>query len=114
MHTVVSAARNQDPDRFNRLPECIEEFLDYGPALSCAFNRPGTLLASEIQPGSERQERQLHTCKTVAAAAVASCGTVCLTAATCCAIAAAGTDNGYVGIWDFETRGLAKTLPPEE
>lgn len=60
LHTVVAAARNQDPERFNRLPECIEEFLDYGPALSCAFNRPGTLLASEIQPGFEQQERQLH------------------------------------------------------
>lgn len=71
LQQVVAAARNQDPDRFNRLPECIEEFLDYGPALSCAFNRPGTLLAT-------------------------------------------GTDNGYVGIWDFETRGLAKALPPDE
>lgn len=29
------------------LPEVIEEFLDYGTAICCAFNRFGTLLASE-------------------------------------------------------------------
>lgn len=29
----------------------------------------------------------------------------------CCLLLAAGTDIGYIGIWDFETRGLAKTLP---
>jgi hypothetical protein len=28
-----------------------------------------------------------------------------------CLLLAAGTDIGYIGIWDFETRGLAKTLP---
>lgn len=56
-----------DPQKSAALPECIEEFLDYGYAISCAFNRPGTLLAT-------------------------------------------GTKDGYIGIWDFETRGLAKVL----
>lgn len=44
---LATAARYSDAERFNRLPECIEEFLDYGTAVSCAFNSHGTLLASE-------------------------------------------------------------------
>jgi hypothetical protein len=144
---VVAAARKQDPDKFNRLPECIEEFLDYGTAISCAFNRPGTLLAS-AKAASPASLAAAHQHSTVATHA-AYCGTIiehtrqhaaadCLpmhhvqhshhapncrpqhleTQLECyytdcvpslCFLA--GTDNGYIGIWDFETRGLAKTLP---
>jgi hypothetical protein len=49
-HPSVAAA-SADPETLqrnsNQLPEYIEEFLDYGNALSCAFNPFGTLLASE-------------------------------------------------------------------
>jgi hypothetical protein len=45
------SAASADPETLqrnsNQLPEYIEEFLDYGNALSCAFNPFGTLLASE-------------------------------------------------------------------
>jgi hypothetical protein len=35
-----------DPFKSVALPEVIEEYLDYGVAKCCAFNRRGTLLAS--------------------------------------------------------------------
>ncbi|WIA12939.1 hypothetical protein OEZ85_006554 [Tetradesmus obliquus] len=56
-----------DPFKSVALPEVIEEYLDYGVAKCCAFNRRGTLLAT-------------------------------------------GTEDGYIIIWDFETRGVAKLL----
>lgn len=36
-----------DPFKSAALPEVIEEYLEYGIAKSCAFNRRGTLLASK-------------------------------------------------------------------
>ena len=38
-----------DPFKSVALPEVIEEFLDYGVAKCCAFNRRGTLLALDGQ-----------------------------------------------------------------
>lgn len=37
-----------DPFKSVALPEVIEEYLNYGVAKCCAFNRRGTLLASEM------------------------------------------------------------------
>ena len=84
------------------LPECIEEFLDYGVAVCCSFNPFGTLLASEalllLPP---------HNCSSCIA-----CSRVFTDVIHCFALfPAAGTNVGYIGIWDFETRGLAKALP---
>ena len=47
-HLGLTAVLTHHADPFKNvaLPEVIEEYLDYGVARCCAFNRRGTLLAS--------------------------------------------------------------------
>jgi COMPASS component SWD1 len=86
-----------DPFKSVALPEVIEEYLDYGVAKCCAFNRRGTLLASKL--------------RAAAAGAGAGPGRLHLIAEGHFVVpVAAGTEDGYIIIWDFETRGVAKVL----
>jgi hypothetical protein len=158
-----------DPFQHTRLPEVIEEYLDWGITKCVAFNRRGTLLAGIFAltsiplilcPHQTSRTPQQPTAAAAAAAAAAVQQTLvirslqtrpavgrCLslhphvlrTQSTAAAVGtsfghrrhlmpppsscplppspaspprllAAGTDDGHVVLWDFDTRGPAKVL----
>ncbi|KAF8067281.1 hypothetical protein HT031_002328 [Scenedesmus sp. PABB004] len=89
------------------LPEVIEEYLEYGAAKCAAFNRRGTLLASARAARgagggnrrNRRAPRRAHSAERSRAAPTQPRRAP-----------AAGTEDGFIVIWDFETRGVAKVL----
>ena len=116
------ARRLLDPFQSVELPEVIEEFLEQGTATCVAFNRRGTLLAGELLQLPDRvwrsalgpvratlpvllpnNNREQHVWRHEAAAAPPG---PLHDAAPC----AAGTQESQVVVWDFDTRGVARSL----
>jgi hypothetical protein len=90
-----------DPFQAVELPEIIEEYLEHGTTTSVAFNRRGTLLAGACLCGAWIAVPLMRSC-----ACVALLGALPLL--NHCPIAA-GTAEGTIVVWDFDTKGVAKT-----
>lgn len=121
--------RSTDPFQTVELPEHIEEYLDHGTATCTAFNRRGTLLAGTSCPPTARACMPAgvpRCCCSPCARCFHSCGTAhqfrALVAERlpppcrcfCGCVLAAGTSNGNLVVWDFDTRGVARVYAGHE